>query len=310
MKVFISYSHKNEGSLERLHKHMSMLRREGLVDDWYDREILAGGDFDDEISAQLETCELFLPLVSANFIASDYCYEKEMRRAIERHEAGEIRVVPIIVQPCDWQSSPLGRLKAVPKDGKPVSEWQNEDTAYLDVVTELRRIVDSAVPAVEQPATEVHTAKPTAAMRYRVKKDFDQIDRSDFRDACFQAIKTYFEGAVAELDSVDGIRGRFRDLGPTSFSCTVLNQRMNRGEAHITVHSGSGSHAMGDVSYSFSENAPANTANGWLTVDSDDYDLFLRRHGMGYGDDQRVSTQSAAELLWKEFLTHAGIDYD
>lgn len=67
---------------------------------------------------------------------------------------------------------------------------------------------------------------------------------------------------------------------------------------------------MDDISYSFSENAPANTANGWLIVDSDDYDLFLRWHGMGYGDEQRVSTQSAAELLWKEFLTHAGIDCD
>ena len=68
---------------------------------------------------------------------------------------------------------------------------------------------------------------------------------------------------------------------------------------------------MGDISYSFSENGPPNTANGWLTIDSDDYDLFVRWHGMGYaGEDQRVSTESAAELLWKEFLTHAGIDYD
>ena len=101
MKAFISYSHRDEASLERLHKHMSMLRRDGAIDDWYDREILAGGEIDSEIAAQLEVCEIFLPLVSADFIASDYCYEKEMQRAIERHEAGEIRVVPIIVQPCD-----------------------------------------------------------------------------------------------------------------------------------------------------------------------------------------------------------------
>lgn len=309
MKAFISYSHRDAASLERLHKHMSMLRREGEIDDWYDREILAGGDIDNEIAAQLDTCELFLPLVSADFIASDYCYEKEMQRAIERHEAGEIRVVPIIVQPCDWQSSPLGRLKAVPKDGKPVSEWTNEDTAFLDVVTELRRIVNAVSPAVGQPVAEHESSKPAATTRYRVKKDFDQIDRGDFRDGCFVTIKEYFHGAIAELDSVEGIRGRFRDLGPTSFSCTVLNQMMNSEEAHITVHSSTGSHGMGDISYSYSENAPPSTANGWLTVDADEYDLFVRWHGMGYGDDQRVSSDSAAKLLWKDFLTHAGIDF-
>lgn len=122
MKVFISYSHEDEAILVRLHKHMSMLRREGLVSDWYDREILPGGEIDAEIMEKLESCDLFLPLVSADFLASDYCYEKEMQRALERHSEQEIRVIPIIVEPCDWQTSPLGALKAVPNDRTPRSE--------------------------------------------------------------------------------------------------------------------------------------------------------------------------------------------
>lgn len=311
MKAFISYSHRDEAALERLHKHMAMLRRDGAIVDWYDREILAGGDIDSEIAAELKACEIFLCLVSADFIASEYCYEKEMLRAIERHEVGEIRVVPIIVKPCDWQSSPLGKLKALPKDGKAVSDWTNEDTAYLDVVTELRRLTAASSSPQQRSASNSSRPETAATTKYRVKKEFDQIDRGDFRDRCFKSLKEYFEGAISEVDTVEGLRGRFRDLGATSFSCTVLNQMTSRGEAHITVHSAANSHGMGDISYSFSENAPANSANGWFTIDSDDYDLFIRRNGMAYsGEDMRVTVQSAAELLWKEFLSNAGIEID
>ena len=168
MKAFISYSHRDDWARERLHTHLEMLRREGQIEDWYDREILAGDDIDDEISEQLESCELFLPLVSPDFLASRYCYEREMTRALKRHDAGEVRVVPIIIEPCDWANSPLKRLKALPRNGKPVVVWTNQNTAFLDVVTELRRIVaggtegisdSSAMPSVE-PVTATKVARP------------------------------------------------------------------------------------------------------------------------------------------------------
>ena len=135
MKVFISYSHRDEPVLERLHTHLAMLRREDAIDEWYDRDILAGGDIDQEIAAELEVCELFLPLVSPDFLASDYCYETEMSRALERHDNSEIRVVPIIVEPCDCPNSPLRRLKAILNDVKPIREWTNENASYLNIVT-------------------------------------------------------------------------------------------------------------------------------------------------------------------------------
>ena len=114
MKAFISYSHKDSWALDRLHTHLSMLRRTGGIEEWYDREILAGGELDSEIVVQLEAADIFLLLVSPDFLASDYCYEKEMTRALERHDAGEAHVVPIIIEPCDWKCSPLHRLKALP----------------------------------------------------------------------------------------------------------------------------------------------------------------------------------------------------
>jgi hypothetical protein len=68
---------------------------------------------------------------------------------------------------------------------------------------------------------------------------------------------------------------------------------------------------MGDIIYSFSENSEANTANGWFNVESDEYDLFLRVspfHGLS-GDEKQVSPETAARLLWEEFLSQAGVSY-
>lgn len=314
MKAFISYPHKDSEALDRLHVHLASLRRDGKIDAWFDREILAGDELDKEIAAQLESCELFLLLVSPDFLASDYCVEKEMTRALQRHEAGQARVVPIIVEPCDWTSSPLRKLKAVPLDGKPISEWTNRNTAFLNVIQEIRRIVDqgfgSAVPE-PRAASNTPTAGRTATeRRYRIQREFDEIDRSDFRDAAFRIIKDYFGNAVRELDTVEGLRGRFADYGDTSFGCVVVNSGLGRGTAHLTVHCGRGRHSFSDIYYSFEEKAAENTANGGFSIEADEYELFLRPMMNFTRDDGRLTAESAAERLWGELLQQAGIAYD
>ena len=308
MKAFISYSHLDSSSLERLHTHLAMLRREGSLNEWYDRKILAGDPVDSEVSANLESSDLFIALLSPDFLNSNYCYEKEMERAIEKHDSGEIRVIPIIVEPCDWKASPLVRFKALPKDGEPISSWTNQNNAYLDIVNELRRIVQNE--RMDQQSVHSESVRKASEARYRIRKDFDDIDRADFRDVAFSAIRDYFQKSITEIDRVEGLRGRFRELGPQSFTCTVLNQMKGRSQAHITVHATSSSHGFGDVTYSFSENAPANTANGWFSIESDEFDLYLLQHGFSrMGDDQRVSQQTAAEMLWEEFLGNAGVSF-
>jgi len=268
MKTFISYSHRDESALERLHTHLAMLRREKKIDEWYDREILAGSDINEDITAQLETCNIFLALLSPDFLHSDYCYEREMQRAIERHEAGELRIIPIIIEPCDWKASPLQRFKALPKDGKPISEWTNENAAYLDIVAELRRIIQNELSA-QKPMEYQFTSstEESTSSKYRVRRDFDEIDRGDFSRAAFKEISDYFERSIAEIDQIDGLRGRFNETGPQSFTCTVVNKMLdNKVQAHITVRLSSGSGSFGDITYSFTENAPENIANGWFSV--------------------------------------------
>ena len=96
MKAFISYSHKDEWALDDLHKHLAMLRREGKLSEWYDRDILVGSDINDEIQLNLDSSDIFIALVSPDFLASDYCINKEMTSALEMHESGKISIVPII----------------------------------------------------------------------------------------------------------------------------------------------------------------------------------------------------------------------
>lgn len=313
MRAFISYSHHDKTALERLHVHLKNLTRDGHIETWFDRDILAGSELDAEIERELEAADLFLLVVSPDFIASDYCVEREMKRALERHAAGNARVVPIIVEECDWRAmSELRQLKAVPTDGKAVSTWANPNTAYLNVVQELRRIVeaDNAPLATAKAVPEPVAARP-AKSRYRAKCEFDEIDRGDFREAAFATIKDYFRRATEEIDSIDGLRGRFVDRGTTSFGATVVNGGQRHGMAHITVHCRNSQVALGDIYYSFNENAGDNTANGGFNVSADDYEQFLIQTMNIFGNaDERLTPERAAEVLWNEFIGNAGITYD
>ena len=144
IEVFLSYSHADEGHLLEVVKHLDLLRREGLIEPWYDRQIEAGADLHAEIEAKLNSAHVYLLLVSPDFVYSDYCYDKEMKKAMERHGEGSATVIPAILRPCDWQSAPFGKLQAVPRDGQPVTEHDNHDRAYLEIAHAVRRVAETA----------------------------------------------------------------------------------------------------------------------------------------------------------------------
>jgi SOS-response transcriptional repressor LexA len=162
LRVFVSYSHKDERHRERLDISLAQLRRNDLISTWHDRKILPGEEWDREIDESLDNADLVLLLVSPDFLASDYAYSREMVRALERHQSQSAMVVPIILRPSDWPNSPLSSLQALPSKGRPVSSWPNRDEAWLDVVKGLRRLISeqhggaprSAVPGIRPvPAT-------------------------------------------------------------------------------------------------------------------------------------------------------------
>jgi hypothetical protein len=142
LKVFISYSHRDEAFKDELVVHLANLKRQGKIQAWQDRDIEAGAEWDAEIKQQLEAAEVILLLITPRFMASDYCYDLEMQGAIARHDAGTARVIPIIVKPVDWQGTPFSKLQVLPKDAKPITQWPDPDAAFVDVVQGIRRAVE------------------------------------------------------------------------------------------------------------------------------------------------------------------------
>jgi internalin A len=141
LNLFYSYSHKDEPLRNELETHLKILERRGLINPWHDRMIEAGEEWKKQIDENLESADIILLLVSAHFIASDYCWEKEMRRALERHKAGEARVIPVILRDVNWKAAPFAELQALPKDGKPVTKWPDKDTAWRNVSEGIEKAV-------------------------------------------------------------------------------------------------------------------------------------------------------------------------
>ena len=142
LKVFVSYSHKDEAFKDDLVKHLSPLKRLGLVEEWNDRKITAGAEWDQVISENLEQANIILLLASIDFITSKYCYDIELERALERHAKGKAVVVPIVVRNCLWQHTPFAKLQALPKDAKAISSWPDRDDAFTTIAESIRQIAE------------------------------------------------------------------------------------------------------------------------------------------------------------------------
>jgi hypothetical protein len=141
ISLFYSYSHKDDALRRKLEAHLSLLQNQGVISGWHDRRIEAGTECNGAISQNLDQAGIILLLVSADFLASRYCWDVEVAQSMERHKAGTARVIPVILRPVDWQSAPFGKLQALPKDGKPVTSWNNRDEAFKDVAAGIRKAV-------------------------------------------------------------------------------------------------------------------------------------------------------------------------
>ncbi|KAM3103008.1 TIR domain-containing protein [Phormidesmis sp. 146-12] len=142
IELFLSYSHKDERLRDELAKHLKLLERQQVISAWHDRDISAGTEWASQISEHLETAKVILPLISADFLASDYCYDIELARAMERHELGEARIIPVILRPVDWTNAPFGKLQALPNNAKPITTWENQDLAFENVVKGIRLVCE------------------------------------------------------------------------------------------------------------------------------------------------------------------------
>ena len=159
IKIFCCYARKDSELQDQLLKHLEPLRRTSQVTTWYDRELLPGTEWKQEIDTHLNTSDIVLLLVSPNFLSSDYCYSIEMQKALERHERREARVIPVILRPVNWQETPIGKLQALPTDGKPIVRWNDRDEAFQDVVRGIMTVVSFLQKAKEEDFLSLNAQK-------------------------------------------------------------------------------------------------------------------------------------------------------
>jgi hypothetical protein len=142
VNLYMSYSHRDEVLRDELAKHLSILRRQGVISDWHDRRIEPGAEWKAEIDRHLDSAQIILLLISSDFLASDYCYGVEMKLAQGRHDTGESVVIPILLRPTDWAGAPFSKLQALPKDARPVTTWANQDEAFTNIAQGIRRVAE------------------------------------------------------------------------------------------------------------------------------------------------------------------------
>ena len=220
-KVFYSYASADELPRVELEKHLALLKREGLLETWSFRNIDAGQEWKKVIDNNLNAASIILLLISADFLASDYCWDIELKRALERHDRGEAVVIPVILRPCDWKSAPFAKLQALPESGRPVTNWRPRDRAWANVVAGLRRIIQSShrpkplpsPPSVAgDPATPSHGPNVSALDRAKRvaqasterkarEARLQQNGMAAFREQ-YQAVFEKIVGIVAEITSV------------------------------------------------------------------------------------------------------------
>jgi len=140
--VFISYAHKDRKLRDELAVHLSNLRNQHVISDWYDGDLIPGTEWEQDILEHLRTARIILLLISAHFMASSFCRDIEMQEAIARHQARQARAIPILLRPTDWQDAPFAKLQVLPSHAKPVSQWRRHDDAFADVIKGIRRAIE------------------------------------------------------------------------------------------------------------------------------------------------------------------------
>lgn len=310
VSIFFSYSHKDEELRNELEAHLALLKRQGIISAWYDHCIIAGDEIDQVISSELESAKIILLLVSAHFLASDYCYEREMKRGLEKHNDGTAVVIPVILHPCDWHSAPFGNLRATPTDGKPVSMFANQQEAFSIIAKDIREatkvFLEPNAPLQGRSGdgnSEVTRYTGERSSNLRIKRKFDDHERDEFLEKSFEYMARYFEGSLDELTKRNPlIKTRFKRLNEASFNANIYE----KGElaAQCTIWYGRGNFGS-SIAYSYSGEHHENSFNESLSVIDDGYTLQLKPLGMsmlGGHREESFSQQGAAEFYWNMLI--------
>jgi hypothetical protein len=315
MKVFISYSHHDEHYLTLLHKHLDALRRDGSISTWTDKDIHAGGKLDDAIHSSLQSSNLFIALVSADYISSNYCFDKEFKYAIELQERGSLAIVPVIAEPCDWQNTPLGMFKALPRDGKAISTWENVNTAFVDVVQNLRKLLTNT-PELPSASNRKDIIDRETPRNYRIKRDFDSLQKLEFAEKTFGEVKEYLKRYLDEIIQLDNIVARIISNTDAIIEILAVNRNKIATEARIKIVASMERNRFGHTSnpehqivYTVNE-SPRNN-DRMFVLEFDEYEMFWVNSYNGIylnsPGKTKFTSKMIADAIWENCLDAIGI---
>lgn len=300
-------------------RHLAPLQREGLINLWHDGMLRPGEHLDPAVQAALAASDVVILLVSADFIASEYCYEQEMLRAFARQRDGTARVVPIILRPCQWKGVPIGNgetlseFVALPKDGKAVINWSDPDTALDNAVGAIRDMLkdvggnNSRTPTVrgQSPmAAAQHVSRPTGLTNLLgIATKPTDLDRDRFLRGGFAATAALFEQNLAELNASDlRIETDFERIDSRSFAASVYLDGKRVGQVSIWHGSDTWRNAL-CLSYDTATGG-RNSMNDWLPVEDTPQGLaFTPGNSMSRRRaDGPLDPHGAASYFWDNFL--------
>jgi hypothetical protein len=314
---FISYTHADTALKEQLIRHLAPLRREGLIDLWHDGLLRPGEHLDPAVQAALAASDVVILLISADFIASEYCYEQEMLRAFARQRDGTVRVIPIILRPCQWKGVPIGSDKrlsefvALPKDGKAVISWPDTDTAFDNAVGAIRDMLkvdngngiqDKAGSAPTNDAAARPLRTGSASLLGIAAKPTD-LDRDRFLRTGYMTTAALFEEKLAELRASDArIDTDFERIDSRSFAASVYLDGKRVGQVSIW-HGGDMWRNALCLSYD-TATSTRNSMNDWLPIEDTPQGLAF---GAGNGMFRQraggpLDADGAAGYFWENFL--------
>jgi hypothetical protein len=311
--LLFSYAHEDENLRDQLEVHLTSLKREGLLATWHDRRIIAGQPLNNEISANLENADIILLLISPYFIASDYCFNIEMKRAMEKHTEGSAVVIPVILQPCNWHGMPFGQLMACPKDGKAISKYPNMHDAFLEVTLAVKaaasilspdkpKLPNSSMNIGDEQQTKINHS-PIRSSNLRIKKEFSDLDRNKFLVDAFSYISNYFEGSLKELKLRHAdIETDFRRVDANRLTATIYVKGKEVSKCNIWISDG---HSyLSGILYSIGSFRDG-SYNESLNVEADGYSTYLKALGMNFhrqGAEEKMTMEGGAEYFWSMFI--------
>jgi hypothetical protein len=306
LKLFYSYSHADESLRNELEKHLTLLRREGHIENWHDRRILPGKNLDDEISENLESASIILLLVSADFISSEYCYSKEMMRALQKEAGGEAQVVPVILRPCDWHSAPFGKLNALPPDGAALTSFANRDEGFVLIAKGLRRLINVVKSEKEDAASSERSASPAESLVKKVllPKKFTDFDKDQFIKGAFKQTMEIFKSSLSALERDNpGYQTAFEQIDSQKFEAAVYRHGALVAKCFIRLGNGWGGSTQ-QILYSSGGNAgfSGNSFNKALDVECAADRLYLKSTFALVSNDN-MGADEAAEFLWNDFVS-------